>query len=319
MSYLLLIFIFMLTEGFYSGAETGAYCLNKIRLRFRAEQRWRSALILQRLLADPQGLICTTLIGTNVSVYISTTLLTSRLEAMHVPASDLVSTMCLSPILLIFAETIPKNVFQAHADGVMYLLAPSLAFFRRLFAPGVWALKKVTNALSSRAAQPRPDALFTARRLRYFIDQSTQEGVLTPYQRAMTRNVMQLGQTPIRSAMIALDDVVLASKSADPEEFQRISTERRFSRIPVYEDEPRRIVGVVNLLDFFCGDNGQELDRIMRPPVTIPQDTPIDDALLVLQQESSPMGVVVDGDGNAVGIVTIKDLVEEIVGELEVW
>lgn len=319
MIYVLLILAFILTEGYYSGSETGAYCLNKIRMRFKAGEGTRRAVVLQRLLADPQGLICTTLIGTNLSVYLSTALLTSRLELMHVPTAEVVSTLCLAPLLMVFAETIPKSIFQARANVLMYTLAPSLAFFRRLFAPGVWVLKKITGRFAPAASQQERAGLFTSGRLTFFLDQGAHEGILSSYQRAMAGNVMKLGKTPVEKAMIRLSQAVLIPKSAGSEEFAKVASENRFSRIPVYEESPERIVGVINLLDFFCAEAGETLENLMRPVVAIPADKAIDDALLLLQQASSPMGIVVDEKGAAVGIVTIKDLVEEIVGELEVW
>ncbi|NOZ19476.1 MAG: DUF21 domain-containing protein [Planctomycetes bacterium] len=317
--YLLLMIFFGLAEGYFSGSETGAYCLNKVRLRYRAEQGWRSALILRSLLADSQGLICTTLVGTNICVYLSTAILTGCLDRWNVRAAELVSTACLSPVLLIFAEATPKNLFQFKADLFMYKLAPTLAFFRKLFAPVVWALKRITNILSSHAGAIRSRTPFTARRLAYFLEQSTHEGVLTPYQRTMAENVMGLGKTPAKAAMIPLNEVTLVPKTITADEFRELEAKRRHTRIPVYEGRREQIAGVVNSLDFFCAGDGKTVADLLRPPLTIPADLAIDDALRFLQRARFPMGIVVNEKKEAVGIVTIKDLVEEIVGELEVW
>ncbi|NOZ21802.1 MAG: DUF21 domain-containing protein, partial [Planctomycetes bacterium] len=307
--YLLLTIFFILATGYFAGAETGAYCLNKIRLRHRAEQGWRSALILRSLLSDPQGLICATLVGTNICVYMCTVILTFNLERWDVRTAELVSTVCLSPILLVFSEAVPKNLFQLKADLLMYKLAPTLAFFRRLFAPAVWALKRITNALSSHAGTTRSRTPFTAGRLTYFLDQSTHAGVLTPYQRTMAENVMDLGKTPAKAAMIPLNEVTLVPKTITDDEFRELEAKRRHTRIPVYEGRREQIVGVVNSLDFFCAGDGKTVADLLRPPLTIPADLAIDDALRFLQRARFPMGIVVNENKEAVGIVTIKDLV----------
>lgn len=316
---ILLILFFVLFAGYFSGIETGAYCVNKVRLRFLSERKVRSAQVLQRLMGDPQGLICTTLVGHNMAVYIATAILTSTLERRGFEPAELLSTVFLAPVLLVLAEVTPKNIFQIWADRLTYLLASSLAFFKRLFWPAVWLLKKISGAVASRAAARETGTLFTTRRLWYFIEQGTHEGVLTPYQNVMARNVMQLGQTPLRNAMIPLAKAVLVPKSATPEEYLQMIAEKRFSRMPVYDGSREQIIGVMNCFDFFSAQEGRPITETMRPAMTLPQDMPLDDALHVLQRARSPMGVVVDETESAVGIVTIKDLVEEIVGELEVW
>ena len=209
----LLIAVFMLVEGYYSGSETGAYCLNKIRLRFRAEQGVRSALILQKLLTDPQGLICTTLIGTNIAVYISTGILTNKLELMGVGAAELVSTLCLAPVLLILAEATPKNIFQLRADFLMYKLAPSLAFFRRLFGPGVWVLKKISRAFSSRTAAYDRGAIFTHGRFSWSFLKAPDTEVMRVPGMHVKVSIFAIPEAPSRASLAAAPKASAGSPS----------------------------------------------------------------------------------------------------------
>ncbi|MEW6356252.1 MAG: CNNM domain-containing protein [Planctomycetota bacterium] len=317
--HLVLLATFILLQGYFSGSETGAYRLNKIRLQYRAERKRRSALILQSLLADPQGLICTTLVGTNTCVYMSAMVLTGLLEAWKAPAAELISTLCLPPILLVFAEATPKNIFQLNADFLMYKLAAPLAFFRKIFSPAIWVLKRITRGFAASVIEEAGRRPFTAGRLDYFLDQGAREGVLTPYQRTMAKKVMGFGKIPAREVMIPLSRAVLAPKSATLKELRALVAQKRSSRIPVYEERPERIIGVVTALDFFCAEDDTPVVDMLRPPITVPENFGIDDVLRLLQHARFPMGIVVNQKDEAVGIITIKDLVEEIVGELEVW
>ncbi|MBI2559517.1 MAG: CBS domain-containing protein [Planctomycetes bacterium] len=144
--------------------------------------------------------------------------------------------------------------------------------------------------------------------------------MVTPYQNLMAKNIMNLGQVPLRNVMIPLKDVALIPSTISGQCLTNIARTRKFSRLPVYENYESNIIGILNLFDFLS-TNGSKPDirGIIRGAAYLDSNMPIDDALLKLQQSKQHMGIVIDQDKKAVGIVTIKDLVEEIVGELVVW
>jgi CBS domain containing-hemolysin-like protein len=131
---------------------------------------------------------------------------------------------------------------------------------------------------------------------------------------------MALGTTPIKKVMIPLEEVIMAPETVGPRSLRGMAGEKKFSRIPIYDRERTRVVGIVPLLEFLMdGEPQGDIHEFVRPATFIYEETPVDDALLKLRHVRHRMGIIVDADGKAVGIVTIKDLVEEIVGELSVW
>jgi len=319
---LLGIGLFILAAGFYAGAETGGYSINPIRLQYRNERGQRSAMRLSGLLNDMEAFVCTTLLGNNVCVYLATALCTAFVSRYVRPSrAEIVSTLLLSPVLLMFAETIPKNLFHRHADGLMYFFSEVLAASQWLFWPVVLMLKAIShvpNMLLGKNEAKEPS--WTSQRLHYFLAEGTQEGVLSVYQNRMARNIMRLDTIRLRDVMVPISQVTMAPIDATPEELKRLAAEKGFSRLPVYEGERTHIVGVVTLLDFLWpeAENGHARS-IAREPTCFHMDDAIDDALRRLQRKKQPMGIVLDGEDKAIGIVTIKDLVEEVVGELEEW
>src|SRR3989338_6107651 len=130
---------------------------------------------------------------------------------------------------------------------------------------------------------------------------------------------MAMGQTPVGKVMIPLEEVTMVSDTVGPETLKAIARAKKFSRIPVYQRERSKVVGILTLLDFLREDK-KEVKPFVNPPVFLEASLPVDDALLRLRHSKQRMGIVTDGkDGRAVGIITIKDLVEEVVVELSLW
>jgi len=309
----------VLLAAYYAGMETGAYCLNRMRLRYRKEHNWKSARILFGLLQDPEGLLCATLVGYNLFVFLGTAIVTGMLEASNVRAAELISTLCLAPILLVFADMTPKNIFQRQADRLMYPLAATMSLSRTVFSPVVFLLKGITRVVGHGKDAER-DPFFTPERLHYLIAEGTEEGVISSYQSMMARNILRLDETPLSRVMIPIKDATAIPKSISTEQLRKTIAEKRFSRFPVYDGRRDNVVGVLNILEFlWTEDANKTCEDLMRPPLYLKKNMPIDDALVQLQKAKQPMGIVVNEMSRALGIVTIKDIVEEIVGELEAW
>ena len=163
-------------------------------------------------------------------------------------------------------------------------------------------------------------AIFTPYRLGFFIREGAKEGVISGYQDMMTRNIMRLGSIPIRKIMISLNKATVVSSEVNVEQMKVLAKNVRFSRIPVFKGPRSNIVGVINVFDFLsvCTEESKISD-FLKETEHIGADTLIDDALVRMQKTKQRMAIVVDKNNKPIGIVTIKDLVEEIVGELMEW
>lgn len=318
---LLAICIFM--SAYYSGIEMGIYCLNRVRLKHRLDRGWKTARILNRHLEKPQSIICSILIGNNIVNFVTAAVFTSILEKttsfMH---AELLATLCLSPVLLVFAEVTPKNLFRQKADSLLYTLAPTLDISHKLFYPISVILRLASKIpfLFFKASNNDNDTFFTPRKLMYFFSEGAQDGSLSRYQNIMTRNILRLDRISVRRVMIPSKDVVSIPYDIDMDKLTDMIRNNPFSRLPVYHKRKLNVVGVINLLEFLSSyEHGDKIEKFVNPVTHIIHSSSVDDALFKLQHAKQRMGLVIDSNKNALGIVTIKDLVEEIVGELAVW
>ena len=308
-------------EAFFSGMETGVYRLNRIRLRHRAEQGRPDAVRISRLIRNPQALVCTTLAGTNLSVYVSTAICTAMMVGLvGDDYAELAATLVLAPLLLVFAEALPKSMFQAHANVLVYKLS-------WLLQVGAWVLLPISTLLRGVTwvstqifgqAPARPWSL-SEERLRYFLTEGAREGVLSPQQDAMARNIMALATVKVQQVMIPEEGVKMVPIDASLEDLRRAAAEHPHTRLPVYEADRHRVIGAVNLIDFVCAEGEPSVAELVRPLPRVSAERTIDEALVQLQKRRQVMSVVADSEGRAIGIVTMKDLVEEVAGELYEW
>lgn len=309
-------------SAFFSGSETGYYCMNRIRLRFRQSLGSRTASILRRLSADPRLTITTFVIGTNVGNYLAAVFSTNRLRALGLERwADFYSTLILTPLLLVLSEVIPKSIYQRRADSLMYRSAWPVGIAKIVFYPVSVALRWISSLPTLLIPTRSGEAgnMFTTERFQYFLGQGAAEGVVTPYQKRMAENLLNLKSLNLTGAMIPMSDVVTIRAGGTREELLELLEGHRFSRIPVLSGDGRSIEGIINILDVVCSNGEPSVDELSRPPHELPMRYSVAEALYALQEAGQQMGVVVNEEGQALGIVTVKDLVEEIVGELRAW
>lgn len=317
-----LIIIFILLSSYFSGIEIAVYCINRVRLQYRVDRGMRRARILKRLLDNPQALICTILIGNNIVNYLASATFTNIiLKYLPQVNTELIVTLILAPTLLVFAEILPKDICQRRADTFLYTASPSVKFFSQLFYPLVYILKgvnKVPQMFFKNLRRRVP--VFNPYRLGFFIREGVEEGIISSYQDMMARNIMELGSIPIKNIMIPLKRATLVSHNVSPEQIKALAKSVRFSRIPVFKDARDNIVGVINLFEFLCiSTEKPKVNDFIKDAEYLKAEIPTDDALMRMQKAKQRMALVVNKDNKVIGIVTIKDLVEEIVGELTAW
>ena len=317
----ILIIAFAALAGFHSGSEMGFYRLNRIRLRFLAEKGRPAATIIRRLSADPQFAISTMVVGTNVGVYLATIVCAHKLQALGHWA-ELYSTLLMTPLLLVFADVVPKSLYQRHADTLIYKTAIPLGVSAVLFYP-ISRLLRLLGSLPRimfPSAQAQQANLLTVERFHFLLSEGTTVGALSPYQKAMTDNILALKSTSLTGVMVPLEKVVMISDAAGFADLVALFGVHEFSRIPVHSGDRARITAIVNVLDVVCAERQQaSIEELARPPHYLQASMSVAEALYSLRSARQQMGVVLDDGGQAIGVATIKDLVEEIVGDLMAW
>ena len=318
-----LIVVFMGLHAFFSGTETGFYCLNRVRLRFRERLDWAGAAALAKLNANPRLAITTMLIGTNVTVYMTTVLFANKLRDMGAGYyTDLYGSLMLPPILLIFAEITPKSLFQRRADSLMYRTAGMLRIFEVVFSPVLLTVKGIVAVVGRMAGRPISNVggVFTREKLHFLLSEGAALGLLSEYQHGMTSNLLRLRSVSLQNVMVPLDKVTMVSHDVSLEALKDALRQHRFSRVPVYEGARDNMVSIINVIDLISAEGPVFVaEDLGRAPVCLDAHMCVADGLYALQKARQQIAVVKGPQGNAIGIITVKDMVEEVVGELYAW
>jgi putative hemolysin len=313
-------------SAFFSGTETGIYCLNRVRLRVRADQNDRRARQLTALVERPQDLVITTLVGTNVADYLATVCLTAFL--LHVAVSEnlaeIYATAILTPLILVFGGVIPKDWFQRESDRLMYPLALPLMWCRRVvrwtgLLPVLGRLTRVLIRWIDPLRAEAEEDLLPRTRIRRLLSEGAVSGGLSPFQRDTLERVMNISQVRLTKVMVPRQRAAIVPIDIARADLLRIARIAHFSRLPVYRDDPRKIVGIVNVYHVLTDEQEKPVAAYVQEATCLHASETVPAALLKMQRARQVMAIVVDGAGNCLGLFTIKDLVEEIVGELEAW
>ena len=312
-----LFILFTLLAGLYGGSESGAYRVNRIRLRRNAAAGSRLARLLMGIISHMEEFVCMTLVAQNACVYGATLCFIALFASCFKVegGAELASTLILAPLLLVCVEVVPKSIFQTAPNALMRYLSPLLRLTHIVLWPVVRLLLGVVafwqHVLGGRRSAPGP--VVTSQYLHFFLSEGTQEGVITPQQHLVVRNLMQLDTRPLRRVMVPLAQVQMLSLAASREEALRVIGERPFSRLPLHDDKRDNVVGILVVLDYLCGvEEGSALQQFAREPTRLRGDLPLDDAFRILQKAGQVMGIVVDARERAIGMITVGDLLQEM-------
>jgi len=311
------ILVCLLLEGFFSGSESGVISADRMRLRHDAAKGSRGARLALAMLNRPEWLLSTTLVGTNIAVVTNTTMATALMFELFGEAGGWLAVALVAPLIWVFGEIVPKSVFQQRAD----LYTPRAIFPLRLFSWLFFPLLAVFSVLSrviarllGEAGQASP---FTLREeIAALLQMSGVGGDIHQHEKVMIRRLFDFEETPAREVMTPLIDVIGIEQGANCAQAMRLAREKDHKRFPVYEGRIDRIVGVMNALDLLGVDSAAPIRPYVRPADYVPASRSIQALLLDMQRERHQIAVVVDEFGGAEGIVTLEDIIEEIVEDI---
>jgi CBS domain containing-hemolysin-like protein len=323
MTEILLIVIFLILKGFFSGSEIAMVNSDKLKLKHQAKMGDRGAKLVLRLFKTPDVILGTTLVGTNVATVIISTLGALIFIDLFGASGDLISVIVMTPILLILGEVVPKSVFQQKADTLVSYLIYVLRFFSYLFYPLIFVFSRVAR-FGTRVAGggDTPQNMFITREeIRSLLDISESASDPSTIDRKRIRRIIRFADTTVGEAMIPLADVVGFNEVRDMKEAIRVVLKHGYNRLPVYQRNITNVKGILTLStwDLMNPDlpNRSISDYVSDTLYLSPKQT-IDRALPKLQARDDHMAVVVDEFGSAVGILTMEDVFEEVVGEIDV-
>jgi len=312
--------ILIILSGFFSSSETGLMAMNKYRLRHLANQGHRGARIAQKLLQKPDRLIGLILLGNNLVNILAASIATVIGLRLFGSNGIWIASMVMTVIVLIFAEVAPKTVAAVHPERIAFPASYVLAFLLKILYPLVWLVNGLANfVLKPFKVRTNADALERLNReeLRTLL----QEGGMIPddHQRMLV-NILDLEQATVEDVMIPRQDIVGIDLEDGWEDILIKLTQTVYTRLPVYRESIDHVEGLLHIRTVIAElahgaltfDN---LKRSVRKPYFIPEGTGLTQQLLEFQARERRMGLVVDEYGDIQGLVTLDDILEEIVGE----
>ena len=315
--------ILLIGSGFFSASETSLMSLSKIRIRHMQEEGVKGAKLVASLIEDSNKLLSTILVGNNVvniaATSISTSLFMTLLGSNGVPVATAVMTV----LVLLFGEITPKTIAANNSEKVAIFVSRPIKVIIFILKPVVWVFNLVTGVIfkilgvKDKSNQP----YITEEELKTMVNVGHEEGVLEIEEREIINNVFQFGDMQAKEAMVQRLDMIAINSEDKYEEIIEIFKSEKFSRMPVYNESIDDIIGILNIKDIiFLSDEEIQQFNIkdyIREPFFTYEFKKITQLLEEMKIEKSQMAIVVDEYGGTAGLITIEDLVEVIVGDIE--
>ncbi len=317
-----LMVVLLALKGFFSGSEIALVNASRIKLGHAAKQGDRGARIVLEMFERPERVLTTTLIGTNVATVALTTLGTLLMIHFFGDAGDFIAFVVLTPLLLVLGEIVPKAVFQEKANEVAprVILPLRLGFF--LLWPLVFVLSSVARLASKRMGGPvAADSIFVVRdQLRAVMEMAEKGSGAEVFDRLRMERAIRFPDTTVGERMVPIGETVAVDRGASIDMLIDLASRTGSGRIPVYEGNISNVVGVVSLTPWDLMDpiiESRSLEELIRPPTYLSPQQTLDEVTTVLRQSGDKLGVVVDEFGSAIGVISMTEVFEAVVGEIE--
>jgi len=306
-------------EGFFSGTEIAMVSVDRARIKALAEQGSKKAALVNALLQTPERFFSTILICHNIVVVLSNAIATLLIIRYLGEQYQYMTIVIMTPLILIFGEIVPKTVSRYHAEQMTTYLIYPLKAMSVIFYPFVvtltWLTQLFMKPFGVSGAQFKPQA--TREDLENYLDMWDMDSRLRTAEKKMVERIFDFSQTQVEDIMIPLVNIKVLEIGEGMDKAVSLACKTGYSRIPVYSKEAYNIIGIIHAFDLLTArQKTQTLRDVMRPALYVPNTAPVDELLKQLRTEGNSIAVVVNEYGGTVGIVTIEDILEEVVGEI---
>ncbi len=314
---IVIIAVCLLFSAYFSATETAFSSANLTRLRMLAEKGNRRAALVCRQLERYDRLLSTILIGNNIVNIAMASLATALFVKSFGDAGATLSTVVVTVVVLIFGEISPKSIAKDCAEDWAMTAAPFLQLMIWLLMP-LNAAFSLWKKLLARVFHLDPDSRMSPEELLMLVNEVQQDGSIDKDEGDLLKNAIGFSDQEAQDILIHRVDLAALPVTASKEEVAELFTETKYSRLLIYREDIDHIIGTVHQKDFYvgCGVTDKPLEEILSPPVFVMENEPISLLLKKLQQSKMQMAVVVDEYGGTCGIVTMEDILEELVGEI---
>ena len=314
---LLMLFILVCLSAFFSSAETSLSTANRVRLKNLADEGNKRAQTALDVLDKYGKMLSAILIGNNIVNLTASSLMTTFALKIHLSVG--IATGILTVVILIFGEILPKNTAMVYSEKMALFYASIIAGLMKIMTPAIFLVDKISGVLMSLLhIDTSKRTAMTETELRTYVEVSHEDGVIESEEREMIYNVFDFSDAVAKDVMIPRIDMATVSREAGYDEVLELFRECMYTRIPVYHEDKDNIIGIINIKDFILVDDREQfkISDIMREAYYTYEYKKTADLLIEMREKRINVSFVLNEYGAAVGMITLEDLLEEIVGEI---
>lgn len=317
---IVLLIVLLFLSAFFSSAETAYSSVNKIRLKNYSDDGRKGANKALAISNNFDEALSTILVGNNL-VNIAAATLSSQLaiQLFGPSVGVFVSTVVVTVFVLIFGEILPKSFAKEYADTYTLKIAGILSFLIIFFRPITWAFIQIRKAIGKLIQQKEHVPSMTEEELKVMINISQEEGVIEQHEKELVHRSLDFNDIIVAEILKPRTDIIAININSSVEEIKQTFFRERYSRIPVYEGNSDTIVGILSERDFLTAllnDVEIDINQLLRDPLYVVESMRVSNLLPQLQKQKNHMAIVIDEYGGTAGLITLEDILEEIVGEI---
>lgn len=317
---LITVIILLCLSAFFSSSETALTTVNQIRMRTLADNGDKRAARVLRVTGNPGKMLSAILIGNNIVNLSASSISTSLAIHLFGNTGAGIATGILTFLILIFGEVTPKTMATIKADSMSLTVAAPIGFLMKILTPVIFIINKLSLGLMFLLHINIKDAQkkMTEEELRTIVDVSQENGVIEHEERDMIHNLFDFGDAEAKEIMVPRIDMTFVQADATYQEVLDIFRQDMFTRLPVYEDSTDNVIGIINMKDFLLQNDTPEFSvrNLLREPYFTYEHKNTADLFLEMRKSSISLAIVLDEYGVTAGLITLEDLLEEIVGEI---
>ena len=318
---LCVLLVLILLSAFFSSAETALTTVNKMRIRMLVDDGNKRAIILDKVIKHQSKMLSTVLIGNNIVNIGASAISTLFVQNVFGNIYVSIGTFVLTFVVLIFGEIIPKTVAGIHSENVALSYARVISILMFVLTPIIFIIDNFSKLILMilRVDTSSKSSHFTEDELRTIMDVSQEEGIIESEELDMINNVFDFGDARAKDIMVPKVDISMISTTTTYDELLDLVKRDKFTRIPVYKDSTDNIIGVINIKDMIINHvtkDNFKLEELMREPYYTYAQKELNNLLIEMRDNDTSLCIVLDEYGLAEGLITLEDIIEEIVGEI---
>lgn len=317
---ILIVAVLLCLSAFFSSAETALTTVNKMRMRSLAEAGDKSAARVMKITEDPGKMLSTILVGNNIVNLSASSLMTTLTMEMFGSAAVGIATGILTLLILVFGEITPKTLSTLYAEKIALAYSGAIYWLMIVMTPVIFLVNQLSLGvlLLFRVDPNKKKEAITEDELRTIVEVSHEEGVIESEEKKMINNVFDFGESVARDIMVPRIDMVFVDVESTYEELMEIFRQERFTRMPVYEGSTDNVIGIINMKDLILYDQDQPFsirDYLRQPHYTY-EFKKTSELMMEMRKTLNNIVIVLDEYGATAGLLTLEDMLEEIVGEI---